>query len=81
MKPAAFRAFQTPEAAASWGCFQCCNALDAATVKDSGYPPGRGRYVLQCTECLSYTFFDLESKSNETRTQETAPDTKATSAA
>lgn len=58
-----FPAYQTAGIAARWGCYSCCTKLDPATLRDSGYPPGRGQYSMQCAHCKTYTWFDLTQKS------------------
>lgn len=55
-----FPAFKTVQQAANAGCFKCGAKLPGEH-KDSGYPPKRGQYVMQCGACRLFTFFDLRA--------------------
>lgn len=57
-----FPAYKTAAAAASFGCLNCAaKKMDPKSVKDSGYPPRRGQYVLRCGACGMSKWFDLEA--------------------
>lgn len=53
-----FPAYATIKAA-SQECWNCSSKMDEAP-KDSGYPRGRGQYVMQCGKCRLFKFFDLK---------------------
>lgn len=60
-----FPVYQTAGIAARWGCHSCCANLDPETLRDAGYPPGRGQYFMQCAHCKTYTWFDLIKQSDK----------------
>ncbi len=55
-----FTAYKSTKAAAEAGCWKCGSKMLEATAKDSGYPPRRGQYVMQCGACRLFKFFDLK---------------------
>jgi len=58
--PRKFPEYATHSEAALVGCFQCHVPLDPSQAIDARYPPGRGKYGLQCRTCRIITFYDLK---------------------
>jgi hypothetical protein len=54
-----FLSFPTLGEAARFGCFNCGDALPAASVCASGNAPRRGAYAMHCEACGMSTYFDL----------------------
>ncbi len=61
MKQSIFPCYRDAAEAASSACYYCNTALDVETMRDDDYPPGNGRYSMQCPNCHRRTWFDLET--------------------
>ena len=59
MMLATFPKYQNAGIAARWGCFSCHSPLNPQTIKNDGFPPGRGQYCMKCDKCGMSTWFDL----------------------